>query len=406
MNKRKIIIDSILSILASAIPIVVLQLIVLPIVGLRLGDTEYGTAVTLISMATLFSLPFGNVLNNIRLLMDVEYRDNNISGDFNILVFSSIVINAIIMIIGTIYYENGFSLISILLVVIFSGLNILREYLIVTFRIIINYKSILINNIILGIGYLFGLLVFSYLGYWQLIYVFGASFSLAYINKKSNLLKEGFVKTKLFKKTTYKSLVLFISIFMKSLLNYADKLLLFPLLGPTAVSVYYSATLMGKIISMAITPISGVMLSYLAKMSRFKMKDFILMVSLVSIVGFLGYFIILIVSEPILNLLYPHWADESLSLIHITTATAIVGVIISVIHPVILRFNHINWQLFINFINLVVYVVCVMIFYNLYGLIGFCMGMLIASLIKLLIMIFVFAYNYTHYSPLGNEIKN
>ncbi|TCK93143.1 hypothetical protein EDC19_1322 [Natranaerovirga hydrolytica] len=402
MNKRKIIIDSILSIIASAIPIIVLQLIVLPIVGLKLGDTEYGIAVTLISMATLFSLPFGNVLNNIRLLMDVEYKDKNISGDFNILVFSSIVINAIIMVIGTIYYENSFSLISILLVVIFSGLNILREYLIVTFRIIINYKSILINNIILGIGYLFGLLVFSYLGYWQLIYVFGASFSLAYINKKSNLLKEGFVKTKLFKKTTYKSLILFISIFMKSLLNYADKLILFPLLGPSAVSVYYSATLMGKIISMAITPISGVMLSYLAKMSRFKMKDFILMVSLVSIVGFLGYFIILIVSEPILNLLYPHWADESLSLIHITTATAIVGVITSVIHPVILRFNHINWQLFINFINLVIYVVCVMIFYNLYGLIGFCLGMLIASLIKLLIMIFVFVYNYTQYSPLGN----
>ncbi len=394
MINRKIIFDAILSIIASAIPIVVIQLIVLPIVGMRLGDTKYGLVVTLISMATLFSLPFGNVLNNVRLLMEGKYRQNNITGDFKILLTGSMVINSIIMIVGTIYYEGYFSPIDVFLVILFSSLNLMREYLIVSFRIAINYKAILFNNLILGIGYLFGLITFYIIDYWQFVYVFGSSFSLLYIIKNSNLMNENFTKTQLFKTTTYKSLVLFFSIFMKSILTYADKLLLFPLLGPTAVSIYYSATLMGKIISMATTPISGVMLSYLAKMERVKIKFFFLIISLTTMIGFIGYLIILFISDPILNFLYPNWANESMKLIHITTATAIIGMISSIIHPILLRFSNINWQLFINAINLIVYIIGVFVLYNIYGLIGFCVGILLANVIKILIMIMVFIFSY------------
>jgi len=394
MKKRIIFSDFILNIIASAVPTIVMQIVILPIMGIRLGDKGYGSAVTLISMATLFSLPFGSVLNNIRLLMDNEYRKHNINGDFKILLTASMIINAIFMIIGTIYYEGRFSPVSIILVVLFSCLNILREYLIVSFRIKINYRAILLNNLMLSVGYLFGLLLFYFIGYWQIIYVSGSVFSLFYILKNSNIIYESFSKTKLFGKTLYNSLVLFFSVFMKTALTYADKLLLFPLLGSTAVSIYYTATLMGKILSLIITPISSVMLSYLAKMSKIKMKQFVIIVALTTVFGLIGYFIIIFISEPILNLLYPSWANESLKLINVTTATAILGVISSVINPVILRFNHINWQIVINLVNLIFYTILVFGFYSLYGLMGFCFGMLIANIIKLLLMISVFIFGY------------
>lgn len=394
MKKRIIFSDFILNIIASAVPTIVMQIVILPIMGIRLGDKGYGSAVTLISMATLFSLPFGSVLNNIRLLMDNEYRKHNINGDFKILLTASMIINAIFMIIGTIYYEGRFSPVSIILVVLFSCLNILREYLIVSFRIKINYRAILLNNLMLSVGYLFGLLLFYFIGYWQIIYVSGSVFSLFYILKNSNIIYESFSKTKLFGKTLYNSLVLFFSVFMKTALTYADKLLLFPLLGSTAVSIYYTATLMGKILSLIITPISSVMLSYLAKMSKIKMKQFVIIVGLTTVFGLIGYFIIIFISEPILNLLYPSWANESLKLINVTTATAILGVISSVINPVILRFNHINWQIVINLVNLIFYTILVFGFYSLYGLMGFCFGMLIANIIKLLLMISVFIFGY------------
>lgn len=394
MKKQIIFSDFILNIIASAVPIIVMQIVILPIMGIRLGDKGFGLAVTLISMATLFSLPFGSVLNNIRLLMDNEYRKNNINGDFKILLTASIIINAIFMIIGTIYYEGRFSPVSIILVVLFSCLNILREYLIVSFRIKINYRAILLNNLMLSVGYLFGLLLFYFIEYWQIIFVSGSGFSLFYILKNSNIIYESFSKTKLFGKTLYNSLVLFFSVLMKTALTYADKLLLFPLLGSTGVSIYYTATLMGKILSLIFTPISSVMLSYLAKMSKIKIKQFVIIVTLTTVFGLIGYFIIIFISEPILNLLYPSWANESLKLINVTTATAILGVISSVINPVILRFNHINWQIVINLVNLILYTILVFVFYSFYGLIGFCFAMLIANIIKLLLMISVFIFGY------------
>lgn len=393
--KKKVIFDSILSIISSAIPIVVLQLFILPIIANRLGNEQYGLAVTLISLATLFSLPLGNVLNNIRLLLNEKYKEHHVEGDFNLILLSSIVFNMIVMVIGTVYYEPEFSITSIVLVVLFSSLNLIREYLIVTFRIVLNYKSILINNLFLGAGYLFGLLIFFVFEYWQLVYLFGALFSLIYITRYSDLLQESYKTTLFFKETLYETIILFISVFLKSMMTYADKLLLFPLVGASAVSIYYSANLMGKIISMAITPISSVMLSYLAKMKIMKTKSFNLILLFTSILGVIGYVIILFISQPILEILYPAWANESLKLIPVTTATVIVGVISSVIHPIILRFNHINWQLWINLLNLVIYVVCAFIFYNYFGLLGFCVGMLIANVIKLLIMIFAFFQNYS-----------
>lgn len=398
MLKKRFMLDVMLNIIASAIPIVVLQLIVLPIFGRELGDAQYGLVVTLVSLYTLLSLPFGNVLNNIRLLLNNEYEQNKVTGDFNVLLAGSLIISSFILILGTIFYEGTFSIISVFLMIIISCINLLREYLIVSFRINLNYKGILINNLILGIGYIFGIIVFYITGYWQSIFILGSGLSLFYITRNSNLLKESFATTNLFKVTTYKSIVLFCSIFLKNTLSYADKLLLFPLLGATTVSIYYTATILGKIISMMITPINSVVLSYLIKSEKMRIKKFIFMIILTGVIGVIGYFVTISASQSLLYFLYPNWAAESMELIYITTASAILDVMNSVIHPFILRFNNINWQWLISGTNVFVYIISAFLFYDLYGLIGFCIGILVANVFKLILMILIFIINYRQYS--------
>lgn len=392
MLKKKIVIDSILNIIASALPIVVLQLIILPLIAAELGEFEYGTVLTLISLATLFSIPFGNVINNVRLLLDKKYKDDNLEGDFNVILLASIFINIIIMLCGLIYYKSINSGLDTFLFFLYATLSLLREYLIVTFRLVLNYKGIFINNIILGIGYLLGFLLFKLFGYWQLIYIAGAILSLIYIIRNSNIHKEKIKTTVYFGSTFYKSAILFISTLMKSMPNYADKLVLYPLIGASAVSVYYSATLLGKLIFMVITPVSGVMLSYLSKIDSISTKKFLKSLFYVSIFGAFSYIIVIFISAPLLNLLYPKWAEASMELVWITSATAIVGAISSVINPVILRFKNINWQLVINLLNLIVYVIAVYSLNSILGLKGFSLGMLIASLINLIITIAIFLF--------------
>lgn len=389
--QKKIMQDSFINIIATVIPIFALQIIILPIVGNVIGDAEYGNAITLISFSTMFSLPFGNVLNNIRLLSNDSYNEENLEGDFNVIILFNVIINALIMVVGGFYYQE--SLISIILIIIYSSANILRLYLEVSFRLKLNYKLILVNHIVLSVGYLVGLFLFLYTGYWQMIYVAGNIFCLLYVLKHSDLHKENIRITNKFKSTSYKSLVLFTSNILKTSISYADKLLLHPLIGPTAVSIYYSATLVGKMVSMIISPLSNVFLSYLVKMKELKMEKFLYILVISVPIGLIGYVVITFVSEPILTLLYPDWAQESLILVPVTAASSIVTSISSILHPVILRFKSINWQLLLNLFTLIIYITAILFFYNHYGLIGFSIGVLVANIFKLALMIVIFITN-------------
>jgi O-antigen/teichoic acid export membrane protein len=391
--KFKIIYDSGINIVASAIPIVLLQLVIFPILAKNIGDVQYGIVLTLISLSLLLSQPFGNVLNNIRLLENNSYNKINNNGDFNVLLLISILINSIFIVIGTIYYQ-GFHYPSIILMIMLSSLDLIRAYLIVTFRILLNYKAILINNVILGIGYLIGYLIFKVTDLWQLIYVLGSTFSLIHIIKNSSLVKEGFTLTKNFKQTTHKSISLFFSVLINSLMTYADRLLLFPLLGPSAVTVYYTSTIFGKVITRVITPISGVILSYITKIERMRIKDLFYLIGFMVIIGIGGYFLTIFLSKPLLYFLYPEWAKDSIQLIYITTATTIIGIMCSLLHPFILRFNNVNWQLFISGISLILYILLTLLLFNYWGLLGFSLGILITNIIKFIVMFSIFLRNF------------
>ncbi|QCR31987.1 lipopolysaccharide biosynthesis protein [Lysinibacillus sp. SGAir0095] len=390
MSKKKFLLDSLLNIISMAIPIMVLQLFTLPSIGRDLGSEQYGIVVTFISLFTVVSFPFGNVLNNVRLLLDHEYTKKKYSGDFNILLVSSLVISTIMLIIGTIYYDGHFSMGSILFIVIIGALNLAREYLSVSFRLQLNYRLILMNNVMLSIGYFLGTILFQYMEIWQFVFVAGYGLSLIHIVIHTNLYMEPLKFTALFKSTTYKSIILLCSSLLRNVLSYADKLLLFPLLGPTAVTIYYTATIVSKIMLMAITPINGVILSYIARMEKINLRTFISIIVMTGFIGMIGYMITIFVSPFVLNTFYTSWAAESLKYIYITTAIGIVEMIISVINPFILKFNDINWQILINGSNIVVYTISTFLLFREYGLMGFCIGIFISSTYQLLFMIGIF----------------
>ena len=342
MSKKKFLLDSLLNIVSMAIPIMVLQFFTLPAIGRNLGSEHYGIVVTLISLFTVVSFPFGNVLTNVRLLLAREYTEKKVSGDFNLLLLSSLVFSTIMLSIGTIYYDGHFSIMSIVFIIFIGVFNLTREYLSVSFRLQLNYKLILMNNVMLSVGYLVGTILFLYTETWQYVFVAGYGLSLFHIIKHTNLYKEPLKITVFFKATTYKSIILLCSSLLRNVLSYADKLLLFPLLGPTAVTIYYTATIVSKIMLMAITPINGVILSYLAKMEKISIRTFLSIIGVTGFIGMIGYVLTIFLSPFVLNTFYKSWAAESLKYIYITSAIGIVEMLISVINPFILKFNNIN----------------------------------------------------------------
>lgn len=364
-----------------------LQFISLPFIGSRLGAESYGEIVYLISLFTLISFPIGNVLNNVRLLNDKEYKENNINGDFNLLLIVAIGIASIVFILFSLQ-NSSIKVLDVFLIVTIIILSILREYFIVTFRLNLNFKRIVINNIYLSIGYFFGTYIFIVTEYWEFIYILGLILSNLFIFRKTNLIFEGFKKTKLFKKTLKDSLYLYSASLIKNLITQADKLLLFPLLGPKNVAIYYSANIIGKIISMFINPANTVILSYLVKVDR-KVKLSLYLIATI-IIGSVFYILILFIGPLFLKIFYQSWYVESSALLKYTSAAAIISVIAGLLQPFNIKFNDLRWQLIINATNLIVYILLAVILTNLFGLIGFSIGVLITSIFNLIVQTIIY----------------
>lgn len=388
-KRKKIIIDMLLNIVATAVPTVVLQLIILPLLSKSMPDQSYGLIVTILAILNVVPSTIGNALNNVRLINQKDI-DDNASTDYNVLLTIFSTISFMIVLALCIFYDKNYQWFDLFLTSIVSLLWLLREYYIVAFRIKINYGAIVISNIVMVIGYAIGYVVYYLFNFWQFIYIFGLGISLLYIIFNSKLFFEPFKISKKFKGISKQTIFLIVSNILSRFTTYADKMLVYPILGGYIVSVYYAATIFGKVISLAITPISSVMLSYLSVGNEKESGSFNSSLLIGSVSCVIGYFICLIISRPLLSIIYPRFVDDAMIYVGWTTATVVVTALISIVNPYVLKFLDMKYQIFINGGSAIFYIILTMVFLKLFGLTGFCIGAFIANLIKLAWLIILY----------------
>lgn len=395
--KKKIIIDVLLSMIASFIPMLLLQLVLLPIIALRISSDSYGQLIAIMAFVNLISASLGNVLNNAKLIHYKTYEETGITGDFNRMLVIFLFINLVFTIPGVIYYGESLNLSTLVVLIIISTLLLFNSYTSVEFRIKLNYYRILMSAISLFVGYLVGYLLFTVTGNWSLIYLCGFGLNALYILKNTVLLNESYKKSPIYS-TTFKEVFLLLGSGLLTAIGvYADKLILYPLLGGNSVTIYYVSTILGKTIALAIGPITSVLLSYLAHMKQFSRNNFKLLLAVSILMGSLGYLFVIFVSKPLLAILYPQYANEAVNYINITTISIVLSIIANVINPILLKFMKAKWQIIINSVFITIYVGLSIILLNSYDLMGFCIGVLIANAIKLFLMIIICIF-YNHYS--------
>lgn len=387
---KKIINDMLLNLIATALPIAVLQLMILPMLSSRMNSSEYGLAITLLSLFNVIPESLGNALNNIRLLYENKYRERGYTGDFQIILLIMCAFNFISMTFLTIYYEGGLEIIHLLLILIISFLWLLKEYYIVAFRIQINYKAIVLNNLIMVAGYMLGFFLYTLTDYWQTIYLIGYGSSLLYVMWRSDLWKEKIEITSFFRDTFLQTILLLISGLFKSIISYSDRMLLYPILGGTMVSIYFVATLFGKIISMVITPVNSVVLTYLAK--KEKKNDHIFKITLLtgSLFCAVGYVICLLLSKPVLGFLYPQYIEDAMPYIFLTIAASLVSALSRLVNPFIMKYFNMGWQIAINGVTTAIYMIICLVLLYFFGLFGFCLGTLLTYILKFIFILIIY----------------
>ena len=103
-----------------------------------------------------------------------------------------------------------------------------------------------------------------------------------------------------------------------------------------------------------------------------------------------------LISIPILNFLYPDWADRAIYYVPWTTLTSLLNLVSAVTNVIVIRFAKSKWQVVVNGGYLVIYLISSFILLYFWGLVGFCIGNLIAAISKNLLILFVtkFAINF------------
>lgn len=389
MRYKQLIGDVVLSVVASCVPLVLLQLAILPLVAGRLSEEEYGLVVTLIALLSLCPGTVGNVLNNIRLMDSKANARGSSPANYSFVAIVFTAASAIVTAIIAYLYVGRLS-ISVVGMGVLAALTVIREYLVVAYRIKLNYGFILINNVFLAAGYLVGFVFFLATSRWELIYLCGLSLSLCFILKTTSLWREPISIDKGLAPLVKDNGVLLGSSILGKSTAYADRMVIFPLLGGVETSIYYVATLFGKVLSMGVSPLNSVILSYLSRLSSKPQRAFWRSLAVCAALSVVGYVVTMLIARPLLGLLYPQFVDEAMVYVGVVTISAYIGVLVSVADPYVLRFFPLKWQVFENGGFSLLYFVLALILMGRYGLMGFCVGALIASILKLGFLIILY----------------
>ncbi len=262
---KKISEDIIVNLIGTGIGLFVLQLIIYPLIALNLDSNSYGQMQAIISMIYMISGTLGGTSLTTRLVREYIYNEKKLKGDYNLISIICLMIIIISIPLVLVVYGNEYKLVDKVLIVLIGIFNFTGNYLNVGFRLKINYKAIFISKLIGTGGYLIGFGLFYVTDKWQFVFIISFALETLFCIIKTDLFKEPFHWTKLICETNKTFINLGVANLLSRSLTYVDKLLLYPLLGGTAVSVYYTANIFGKLIIMTVEPITNVILSYLSK---------------------------------------------------------------------------------------------------------------------------------------------
>lgn len=404
MNKKSILSnkaflsDTILNTIAVAFPVAILQLFIYPNIAKIVGTEEYGLMLTIYSIWMIFALNTSEAICSAKIINNEKYIKKNIQGDFLYIAKNWLIVCTLISLIIICFYRNSASLLRIVLETFITSLIFIVTYFECSFRISLEYKKIVLNKIVLSIGYFVGYFLFLYTKLWEFIFIVGYGFSLVFCLANIFKNKEPLVKTELYKTTLRDCYILVVPSLINGLISYADKLVLYPLIGGEEVTIYYVSTLIGKIVGLAASSLKNVLLTYVSKNEKNDRKLFIKALTIGFVLVFVSYFIIILLSKPIINILYSQVSAQVMKYLPITTITAMLDVLVCIIYPYVLKYCDTKWQILFSSISAFIYFGISILLLNRFGLIGFCIGTVIGQVLKLLMMIIV----YFKKSPIEN----
>ncbi|ANR67282.1 Capsular polysaccharide synthesis enzyme Cap5K [Staphylococcus equorum subsp. equorum] len=383
MTKYKFFIDSSKTIASSLLVAFGLQLIAYPFIINEIGNNQFGEILTIYTLMTISSVVIGNTLNNIRLINVKYYSPDNIYMIFFKILFMSIILESVILSIILNFYFH-LAVVSIFYLIIINILMCLRVYLLVFYRMKLEYNKIFWVSFYQFIGIVLGIIIYKFVNIWELLFLSSEILPIIYILYTLNYkIKSKKLNDSISKSVLKDYLYLLSNNLLNNIVMYLDRLILLPLIGGTAVTLSYLATFLGKIIASFLYPINNVILSYISlDESQNKFKQYMMVTSLGSILSIFVLAICYPLTLFIIENIYMQNSDDIKNYIIIGNSAILVGVIGNMIQSLNIKYVDLRIQSIFQFIYSIVVILLSIILTIKYGVLGFFLSLLIGNIFK------------------------
>ncbi len=361
----------------------ILQLLVNPMLNKWLGEDAFGNYQSIFAIVSIMGTTFGVAANYSRMVRSREKKDTN--GDYNIFL-AVISVLCIAVAAGALIIYRSFSVVHFLLLTALTALTVLRYYGDVNYRINLNYKGFFIYYAVITAGYCVGLPIFKYVSeQWMLPFILGELAAVVFVALHGSIFKG---KGKLSPSPEFGGTIKSVSILsatnlLSSVAQQADKIILGLIMSGEAVTTFYVATLLGKVISLLTTPLNGVLIGYLTKYEgKFTKKIFVIFAAAllgIGVVAILGCFI---ASKIFVKIFYPSVYEQANPYFLLANAGQVFYFIANSLMTVILRVSSEKYQMYINIIYIIIYAATVIPLTVSFGLWGMTIALLITNVAK------------------------
>lgn len=375
--------DFIISILASVIYTFARQIVVFPLLAAQLTDADYGTLLTVAGLANVCTAMIGSSLNNIRLIEDSHYKEQGLLGDFNFLCL----LGSGVSVVFAAVLRRMFALSPLTAVLLGAYLIVsnLYQYATAFFRLELNFKRTFLCNTVVSAAYCAAALVFATAELWPAVFLMGEGAGLLFVWKTTPFSSEPLSRTPLFSATAV-SLLTYMGInLIGNLLTYADRMILYPILGGEGVSYYATASFFGKSAGIVMVPIAGVLLGYFAQKDFKASKKLFALVNGCSLACLAVFLLGCWLFAPwFTRLLYPSLYEGAAPYILLANLAAAISIAGSMAQPMVLKACSIRWTLLTQVLYGASYLLFAWLWLPGYGLLGFCWASIAANTVRLL----------------------
>lgn len=376
--------DFIFSVLALVIYNGVLQLVIYPGLNSRMGVEAFGTVLYLISIISVMGSGFGTAASYSRMMAKKDRTQEN--GEYNLFLLIISGISLVVTFVSLIALKelsvSYFGMIFALMLI-----TVFRYYADVEYRMTIRFADYFLFFTAVSVGYVLGLLLFPVTGNWVLALFVGELFGIVYTVIRGHIFRRPFTKLSPdYKENLSSAFVISCSNLLSALILNSDRILLRLSVGAREVTVFYTASLIGKIVAMLTTPLNGVIISYFTNYKiKLNKKLFTAVSALMLLISVLGALVCTVVSYAFVKIMYPSVFEEATRYFFLANLSQILFFISGSLMVIVLSFTAEKLQLVINIIYVLVFAVVVVPLTFTMGLMGMAIGLVITNLVRLVV---------------------